>query len=99
MNPISYSSIQKVLQYQTSRGQIPFREWFLSLKDVQARARIRARLDRLIQGNLGDSKNLGGGITNYVSILARDIVFILAERTRRLLFCFGEEKKAVREKT
>lgn len=62
MEPINYTSIQKVLQYQTSDGQIPFRKWFLSLKDVQVQARIRTRLDRLIQGNLGDSKNLGSGI-------------------------------------
>lgn len=57
-----YTSFRKILQYQTSDGHIPFREWFLSLKDVQGRAGIRARLDRMTRGNPGDSKNLGGGL-------------------------------------
>jgi len=53
---------REIQQYQTVRGKVPFREWLLGLRDVQARARIRARLDRLALGNLGDTKSLGGGI-------------------------------------
>jgi putative addiction module killer protein len=39
-----------------------FDEWFRSLKDLQGRARIRARIDRLSFGHLGDFKALGSGI-------------------------------------
>ena len=59
---MGYNSFKKILQYQTSEGRIPFREWLLSLKDVGARARIRARLDRLLLGNFGDCKSVGKGV-------------------------------------
>ena len=62
MNPFGYPSIRQFLQYETLGHKFPFREWLLSLKDVQTRAVIRARLDRLVLGNLGDCKPLGGGI-------------------------------------
>lgn len=54
--------VKKILQYQTSQGEAPFRDWLLSLKGVVARARVRGRLDRLLLGNLGDSKAVGGGV-------------------------------------
>ncbi len=52
----------RILQYQRRDGKIPFKEWLLGLKDLQTRARIRTRLDRLRLGNFGDSKSVGGGI-------------------------------------
>ena len=54
--------IRTILQYQKRDGSAPFREWLLKLQDVQARARIRARLDRLRLGNFGDSKRVGNGM-------------------------------------
>ena len=54
--------IQSILEYETPEGKIPFRQWLLSLKDIQARARIRARLDRLALGNFGDCKSVGEGV-------------------------------------
>ena len=38
----------------------PFDEWLAALRDVQARARIRARLARVQAGNFGDFKPLQG---------------------------------------
>jgi len=40
-----------------------FVDWLTGLKDVQARARIARRLDRLAPGNFGDAKSLGHGIS------------------------------------
>jgi putative addiction module killer protein len=37
--------------------------WFKSLRDVQARARILARVRRLSLGNPGDIKPVGSGVT------------------------------------
>ena len=54
--------VRKILQYQALDGSVPFRIWLLSLKDVTTRARIRARLDRLLLGNFGDCKAVGGGV-------------------------------------
>ncbi|MDD5218308.1 MAG: type II toxin-antitoxin system RelE/ParE family toxin [Candidatus Omnitrophica bacterium] len=54
--------IRKLVQYQTGNGRVPFREWLISLNDITVRAKIRARLDRLLLGNSGDSKSVGGGV-------------------------------------
>ncbi len=40
-----------------------FDVWFRGLRDVRAKARIAARLDRVIDGNLGDVKPIGHGIS------------------------------------
>jgi putative addiction module killer protein len=40
-----------------------FEHWLLGLKDRMARARIQARIDRLIDGNPGDVKTLREGIS------------------------------------
>ena len=40
-----------------------FDTWFGSLRDVRARARIAARLDRIADGNFGDVKPVGGGVS------------------------------------
>ena len=40
----------------------PFWDWLHALRDAQARARIRTRLDRLSLGNFGDYRALDGGV-------------------------------------
>lgn len=40
-----------------------FENWLLGLRDRQARFRIQARIDRLRQGNPGDAKPVGHGIS------------------------------------
>jgi putative addiction module killer protein len=40
-----------------------FDAWFSSLSDIRARARTAARLDRVVDGNFGDVKPVGGGIS------------------------------------
>jgi putative addiction module killer protein len=45
-----------------SGDRVPFTDWLRDLNDIQARARIRTRLDRLSLGNLGDHRVLDGGI-------------------------------------
>jgi putative addiction module killer protein len=37
-------------------------DWLYSLRDQRAKAKIRARLDRVENGNLGDCKSLGEGV-------------------------------------
>lgn len=54
--------VTEILQYQTAKGRRPFGEWLLSLKDKTFRARLLARLDRLLLGNFGDTKRLAAGI-------------------------------------
>jgi putative addiction module killer protein len=39
-----------------------FTRWLMDLKDRQGRARILARIDRLQEGNPGNSRSVGGGV-------------------------------------
>jgi len=43
-------------------GKCPFSEWFDGIKDIKTSATIDARLARVEAGNLGDHKEVGGGV-------------------------------------
>lgn len=49
-------------EYITEDGRNPFREWLEGLRDREARARIRVRLNRIRLGNFGDVKSVGRGV-------------------------------------
>ena len=51
-----------ILICQDESGREPFTEWLDSL-DVQTRARVRVRIDRLEDGLFGDVKPIGEGIS------------------------------------
>lgn len=53
----------EILEYLTESGQNPFQKWLEGLRDRQARAKIRVRLNRIRLGNFGDSKSVGGGVS------------------------------------
>jgi putative addiction module killer protein len=40
-----------------------FSKWLRTLRDIQARARVQARIDRLEAGNPGDVKPVGSGVS------------------------------------
>lgn len=40
-----------------------FAQWLDGLRDLQARARIQARIERLAMGNAGDVKPVGEGVS------------------------------------
>jgi putative addiction module killer protein len=48
--------------YVASDGRSPFDDWLVGLRDVAARARVRARLARVQAGNFGDCKSLRDGV-------------------------------------
>jgi putative addiction module killer protein len=50
-----------VREYIDDSGRIPFREWLEEL-DMVTRARVQARVLRFELGNLGDHKEVGGGV-------------------------------------
>jgi len=51
------------LFYQDKNGAEPFTNWLHGLKDGTARRQILTRLRRLEQGNFGDCKPVGDGIS------------------------------------
>ena len=48
--------------YTDTLDRQPLTQWLDNLKDVRARAQIRARLARVAAGNLGDCKPLRDGV-------------------------------------
>jgi putative addiction module killer protein len=66
-----------------------FQAWFLSLRDVVGRTAVARRIDRLVLGNFGDTKSIGGGLSElrvdvgpgyrvYFTVRGRQIVVVLA---------------------
>ena len=49
-------------RYLAETGQDVFGEWLTGLKDARARAKVAARLARLMVGNFGDCKALRDGV-------------------------------------
>ena len=45
------------------RRTAAFIDWLTGLRDIQARVRIAKRIDRMAQGNLGDAKSVGNGVS------------------------------------
>lgn len=48
--------------YLTSDGRSHFSEWRDSLRDNRAKAKIRAKLNQVRLGNLGDYRSVGEGV-------------------------------------
>ena len=40
-----------------------YAQWLDGLRDIHARARVLARVERLAAGNAGDAKPVGGGVS------------------------------------
>lgn len=66
-----------------------FARWLDSLRDLHARARVLARIERLIAGNPGDTKPVGEGVSElridygpgyrvYYQQRGRDLIILLA---------------------
>ena len=44
---------KELIIYEAKNGKAPFEEWLENLKDKKGKAKIRIRIDRLEQGNIG----------------------------------------------
>ena len=66
-----------------------FAQWLDELLDIKSRARVQARLDRMAEGNLGDVKPEGEGVSElridfgpgyrvYFKTRGRELIFLLA---------------------
>jgi putative addiction module killer protein len=88
--------VYEIEEYLTENGKSPFAEWLGALKDVRARMRLLARLDRASLGNLGDWRVVssaegiselrdpyGPGYRVYFSFVGRNMILLLAGSTKR----------------
>jgi len=79
--------------YVTEDDNCPFEGWLDTLRDRQARARIKKRLDRITLGNLGDFKPVGEGVMELRIDygLGYRIYFAQSGATIILLLCGGDK--------
>jgi putative addiction module killer protein len=90
---------REVVVYQTLEGHVPFNEWLDELDDQNAVARILSRLARVRQGNLGDCKGLGEGVSELrVDYGPGYRVYLgLKGRTMVILLCGGDKRTQERD--
>ena len=84
----------EILEYLTEHGRNPFRKWLEKLRDRQARAKIRVRLNRIRLGNFGDCKHVGNGV-NELRVPhgpSYRVYFGRKGNTLVVLLCGGDKK-------
>ena len=75
------------MDYRVIQSQA-FRHWLNTLRDKRAVARIAVRIDRLAEGNFGDYRSVGGGVSElrvdvgpgyrlYYTVRGRSLVILL----------------------
>lgn len=75
--------------FETGDGKVPFRDWMNRIKEQPVYERIIARLERLEEGNFGEHRSVGGGVSElvinlgpgyriYYGLDGTDIVILLA---------------------
>ena len=86
--------MHEILHYRRTNGVIVFQDWLDGLKDARTQARIAVQLDRMQQGNLGDSKPVGHGVYElrvdfgpgyriYYARIGRQIILLLSGGSKR----------------
>lgn len=89
--------------YRTSSGKEPFTEWLDSIRDKTTQSRIKKRMDRVEDGNMGDYKPLGAnlyelrldfgpGYRIYFSIY-----FTESDSKTILILCAGDKSSQTRD--
>ncbi|KQR33867.1 type II toxin-antitoxin system RelE/ParE family toxin [Agrobacterium tumefaciens] len=83
----------------TIRETMEFSNWLTKLKDVQARARIVRRVDRLQRGNPGDVKPVGEGVSELRIDYGPGyrVYFIQEGKLIIVLLCGGDKSSQSRD--
>ena len=85
---------RELLAYRTREGRTPFNEWLDELGDQNIVARILARLARVRQGNLGDCKGVGEGVSELRVDYGPGyrVYFAQKGQTLVILLCGGDKR-------
>jgi putative addiction module killer protein len=84
----------EIRHYVTAAGKDVFENWLTGLPDLQAQARIAVRINRLSTGNFGDTKSLGGGLSELRIDWGPGyrVYFARARIQSILLLCGGDKR-------
>jgi putative addiction module killer protein len=72
-----------------------FAKWLSKLRDLRARARIQARIDRLELGNAGDVKAVGEGVSEMrIDYGPGYRVYFIQKRSELIILLAGGDKRS-----
>ena len=76
-----------------------FRRWLRKLRDRRARARIIVRIERVVEGNFGDHRSVGGGVGELrVDVGAGyRIYYTIRNDAVVILLCGGDKSRQQRD--
>jgi len=76
-----------------------FIEWLTGLRDIQARVRIAKRIDRIAQGNFGDAKSVGDGVSELRFDFGPGyrIYYVRRGNVVMILLCGGDKDSQARD--
>lgn len=86
-------------RYASRDGFEPFTQWIQSIRDKGMQARIRLRLQRLVAGNFGDVKTVGGGVSELRMHFGAGYRIYLSRQGKAwvLLLCGGDKSSQSRD--
>ena len=76
-----------------------FEEWLIGLRDLRARASILTRLERIEDGNFGDHRSVGGGISELRVNVGQGyrVYYTIRRQTVVILLCGGDKASQRRD--
>ena len=88
-SPFGYNA---AVNYQIIRSDT-FINWLKGLRDRNAQARIAVRIDRIEEGNFGDHRSVGGGVSELRVNVGGGyrIYYTIRDRTVVVLLCGGDK--------
>lgn len=94
-----FATPREVVAFRAQDGRAPFEEWLDDLNDKKAVARVLARLARVRQGNLGDCKSVGEGVSELRVDYGPGyrVYFGQQGRTLVVLLCGGDKRTQGRD--
>ena len=83
--------MQAVL-YEVVRSET-FSRWLERLRDRRTQARVIARIDRIEEGNLGDHRSVGGGISELRIDVGKGyrVYYTIRRKVVIVLLCGGDK--------
>ena len=87
-----------IVKYEVVKSAT-FLNWLKGLRDRSARARIAVRIDRIEEGNFGDHRSVGGGVSEVRVNVGQGfrIYYTIRGRTVVILLCGGDKSSQRRD--
>lgn len=95
LSPVGYAGGVEYTVIRSDR----FSRWLRELRDRRARAQIAVRIDRVAEGNFGDHRSVGGGVSELRVPTGPGyrVYYTIRRRTVVVLLCGGDKARQQRD--